>query len=53
MVISRSGILLAGESAVPADRLVLATWILVRAAGQGAGEGRLVAEYHNCPVGNA
>ncbi|GAA3478570.1 SgcJ/EcaC family oxidoreductase [Streptomyces yanii] len=53
VVISRSGILPAGESTVPADRFVLATWVLAKAAGQGAGEGWLVAAYHNCPAGNA
>ncbi|MFV5998073.1 hypothetical protein ACNPQM_38280 [Streptomyces sp. NPDC056231] len=53
MVISRSGIQLAGELAVPADRFVLATWVLARTVGQGAGRARLVAEYHNCPAGNA
>ncbi|MEV0495093.1 SgcJ/EcaC family oxidoreductase [Streptomyces atratus] len=47
VVISRSGILPAGGSAVPAEHLVLATRVLAKAAG----EDRLVAGYHNCPVG--
>ncbi|MFE7705748.1 hypothetical protein ACFU6I_08090 [Streptomyces sp. NPDC057486] len=53
VVISRSGILSAGESTIPADRFVLATWVLAKEAGQGAGEGWLVAAYHNCPAGKA
>jgi uncharacterized protein (TIGR02246 family) len=33
IVVSRSGILMAGEDAVPAEREVLATWVLARQDG--------------------
>ncbi|MFB6780333.1 SgcJ/EcaC family oxidoreductase [Streptomyces sp. NPDC056352] len=39
VVTSRSGILSAGKSTAPADRFVLATWVLGKAAGQGGGGG--------------
>jgi uncharacterized protein (TIGR02246 family) len=44
VVTSESGILFAGETAVPDARMVLATWVLVRRDGKW-----LIASYHNCP----
>jgi len=45
VVISRSGFLLPGESAPPADRLRRATWVLSRQDGTWT-----VAAYANCPA---
>lgn len=45
VVVSKAGILLAGEQMLPAEREVFATWVLVRRAGQW-----LVTSYHNCPA---
>jgi uncharacterized protein (TIGR02246 family) len=45
VVISRSGVLLAGHEAVPADTWVLATWVMTRQQGRW-----LIAAYHNCPA---
>jgi uncharacterized protein (TIGR02246 family) len=44
IVTSRGGILMAGESAVPAARFIRATWVLARQDGRW-----LIAAYHNCP----
>jgi uncharacterized protein (TIGR02246 family) len=44
VVVSLSGILMAGEDELPAERLRRATWVLSR---QGGGEW-LVESYHNC-----
>lgn len=46
VVISRSAVLMAGETDVPADRWVLATWVLTRQSGKW-----LLAAYHNSPAG--
>jgi uncharacterized protein (TIGR02246 family) len=46
VVISRSAVLMAGETDVPADRWVLATWVLTRQSDRW-----LLAAYHNCPAG--
>lgn len=45
VLVSRSGVLLHGEREVPADRWVMATWVLTRRP-----DGWLVAAYHNCPA---
>ncbi len=45
MVISEAGILMAGETDLPAERLVRATWVLVKQDGTW-----LIAAYHNCPA---
>ncbi|WP_406230337.1 SgcJ/EcaC family oxidoreductase [Nocardia sp. NBC_01009] len=45
IVVSKAGILFAGETEVPADRLVNATWVLQRLDDRW-----LVAAYHNSPV---
>jgi uncharacterized protein (TIGR02246 family) len=45
IVVSESGILFPGETEVPADRVVLATWTLVKRDGKW-----LAAAYHNCPA---
>lgn len=45
IVNSRSGILFPGETEVPAERLVNATWVLERRDGAW-----LAAAYHNSPV---
>jgi uncharacterized protein (TIGR02246 family) len=45
VVVSRTGILLDGERAVPDDRWVLATWVISRRTGRW-----LVEAYHNCAV---
>jgi uncharacterized protein (TIGR02246 family) len=44
VVTSESGILMAGESEVPAQRMVLATWVLTKRDGKW-----LVNSYHNSP----
>jgi uncharacterized protein (TIGR02246 family) len=44
VVISEGGILMAGESVLPAERRVRATWVVEKRGGQW-----LVAAYHNCP----
>lgn len=43
VVVSRAAILMAGETEVPADRWVLATWTLVRREDRW-----LITAYHNC-----
>ena len=43
VVISVAGVLMAGETDVPADRFRRATWTLTRQDGQW-----LIAAYHNC-----
>jgi len=43
VIVSRSAVLMAGETEAPADRWVLATWTLARQDGRW-----LVAAYHNC-----
>ena len=45
VVVSESGILFPGESEVPADRLVIATWVLTRQHGKW-----LLASYQNSPA---
>jgi uncharacterized protein (TIGR02246 family) len=45
IVISESGILLAGETEVPDSRKVNATWVFEKRDGQW-----LIAAYHNSPV---
>lgn len=45
IVVGESGVLFPGESEVPADRLVLATWTLEKRDGAW-----LLAAYHNCPA---
>ncbi|MFC8448749.1 SgcJ/EcaC family oxidoreductase [Kitasatospora sp. NPDC057223] len=45
VVVSESGILLPGETEVPADRIVNATWVFER-----RDRGWLVAAYHNSPA---
>jgi uncharacterized protein (TIGR02246 family) len=44
IVVSKAGILFVGETEVPADRLVNATWVLQRRDDRW-----LVAAYHNSP----
>ncbi|WP_392671446.1 SgcJ/EcaC family oxidoreductase [Streptomyces sp. LN785] len=48
IVVSETGILFPGESEVPADRIVYATWVLEKRDGAW-----LVAGYHNSPVKSA
>jgi uncharacterized protein (TIGR02246 family) len=48
IVISTSGILMAGETSVPAPRLVRATWVLARQDGRW-----LIAAYHNSALNPA
>ena len=48
IVISTSGILMAGETSVPAPRLVRATWVLAQQDGRW-----LIAAYHNCALNPA
>ncbi len=48
IVVSEAGILFPGESEVPADRAVYATWVLEKRDGAW-----LVAGYHNSPVRSA
>ncbi len=45
VVVSEAGILMAGESKLPDERLVRATWVLTK-----QDEKWLVAAYHNCPA---
>lgn len=45
VVISESGVLMAGEDGVPASRLVRATWVLAERDGQWS-----VEAYHNSPI---
>ncbi|RMI33411.1 SgcJ/EcaC family oxidoreductase [Nocardia stercoris] len=45
VVVSRAGILFAGETELPADRYVNATWVLVKQDDRWS-----VAAYHNSPV---
>ncbi|GAA0386759.1 SgcJ/EcaC family oxidoreductase [Microbispora corallina] len=45
VVVSRAGILMAGETALPADRERLATWVLVRRDGEWR-----IAAYANAPA---
>jgi len=46
IVVSEAGILMAGETSLPADRLRRATWVLTRRDGAWR-----IAAYHNCPAG--
>jgi len=45
IVVTRSAVVLPGETVVPEDRWVVATWTLTREQGPW-----LVAGYHNCPA---
>ena len=45
IAISKAGILFSGESEVPADRFVYATWVFQRRNGKW-----LVEAYHNSPI---
>ena len=45
IVVSRSAVVMAGETEVPGDRWVMATWTLTRRNGRW-----LLAAYHNCPA---
>jgi uncharacterized protein (TIGR02246 family) len=45
VLVTRDGVLLAGESTVPAERLVMATWTMAKRDGRW-----LIAAYHNCPA---
>ena len=45
VVVSEAGILMAGESELPDERRVRATWVLSRQDGKW-----LVSAYHNCPA---
>ncbi|WP_116951689.1 SgcJ/EcaC family oxidoreductase [Jiangella endophytica] len=45
IVVSRAGILFAGETELPADRAVLATWVLLRRDGRWR-----IAAYANTPA---
>jgi uncharacterized protein (TIGR02246 family) len=45
IVVSRSAVLMAGETEAPDDRWVIATWTLTRRNGRW-----LLAAYHNCPA---
>jgi uncharacterized protein (TIGR02246 family) len=45
IVVSKSGIIMAGEQHLPAEREVLATWVLTRDDGRW-----LIAAYANSPV---
>jgi len=44
VVISESGVLMAGETTVPDPRKVRATWVLTKLDGRW-----LITSYHNCP----
>jgi uncharacterized protein (TIGR02246 family) len=45
VVISEGGVLMAGETSVPASRRVRATWVLARRDGHWR-----IAAYHNCAL---
>lgn len=45
VVVSRDGVLMAGETHAPTERWVMATWVLTKQEGKW-----LVAAYHNCPA---
>ena len=45
IAVCRTGVLLAGESVVPEDRLINATWVFERRGGRWG-----VAGYHNSPA---
>lgn len=45
VVVTRSAVVMAGETEAPGDRWVIATWTLTRQHG-----GWLAAAYHNCPA---
>lgn len=45
VVVSKAGMLMAGEQTLPPEREVLATWVLVRRDSRW-----LVTSYHNCPA---
>ncbi|WP_433246496.1 SgcJ/EcaC family oxidoreductase [Streptosporangium sp. CA-135522] len=45
VVVSRSAVLMAGETEAPADRWVVATWVLTKQKDKW-----LLAAYHNCPA---
>jgi uncharacterized protein (TIGR02246 family) len=45
VVVSKSGVLMAGETDVPGERWVMATWVLAKRDGKW-----LLAAYHNCPA---
>jgi uncharacterized protein (TIGR02246 family) len=45
IVVSEAGILMAGETSLPADRLRRATWVLAKQDGAWR-----IAAYHNCPA---
>jgi uncharacterized protein (TIGR02246 family) len=45
IIVSRAGVLMPGETEVPADRAVLATWILAKVDGEW-----LVTAYSNTPA---
>jgi uncharacterized protein (TIGR02246 family) len=45
VVVSDGGVLMPGETSVPADRRQTATWVLVRQDGEWR-----IAAYHNCPA---
>ncbi|GAB2862549.1 hypothetical protein GCM10027176_75560 [Actinoallomurus bryophytorum] len=45
IVVTRSAVVMAGETEPPGDRWVIATWTLTRRNGRW-----LLAAYHNCPA---
>ncbi|MCW2860136.1 MAG: hypothetical protein JWP48_1844 [Actinoallomurus sp.] len=45
IVVTRSAVVMAGETEAPDDRWVIATWTLTRQTGRW-----LLAAYHNCPA---
>ena len=45
IVVTRSAVVMAGETEAPDDRWVIATWTLTRQDGRW-----LLAAYHNCPA---
>lgn len=45
VVVSTGGVLMPGETSIPPQRLVRATWVLARQAGAW-----LIAGYHNSPL---
>jgi len=46
IVVSEGGIVFAGETTSPPDRMVRATWVVVKRDGRW-----LIAAYHNSPAG--